>query len=120
MASLLLLGQARGDVPVSNQPAFQIPLDIEPAVRQQLKEIRLFVSRDQGKTWQQRESAKPEQNGFVFHATEDGQYWFCVAAVDLQGRQEPGGSPRVRRSPFRRYSSTACGRSCVSRPSAER
>jgi hypothetical protein len=89
VASLLLLGQARGDVPVSNQRGFQIPLDIEPAVRQQLKEIRLFVSRDQGKSWDQRESAKPEQNGFVFHANEDGLYWFRVAAVDLQGRQEP-------------------------------
>src|SRR5207245_468343 len=42
-----------------------------------------------GKTWQQVAAARPDQDGFVFYAPEDGVYWFRAAVINQQGRQEP-------------------------------
>src|SRR5262249_47212500 len=54
-----------------------------------IRELRLWVSRDQGKNWDLSASAKPEQDAFTFTAPRDGEYWFSIAVIDPQGKQDP-------------------------------
>jgi hypothetical protein len=67
----------------------RIPIKVDPARRNQIKELRLFSSSDLGKTWQQIAVAHPDQDGFQFNAPMDGEYWFSVQVVDQQGRRDP-------------------------------
>lgn len=83
-------GQAGpGDVWHMNQSRFSIPIKINPERRAEIKELILYASRDQGLTWDQVARCTPEKEAFPFHAQGDGSYWFCVAIVDQQNRQEP-------------------------------
>jgi len=86
---VLTLGQTPSDVFFSNQRNYRIPIDIAPAVRQELRELLLFASSDQGRNWQQVAVVPADRDAFVFHAPTDGEYWFKVAAVTRQGKQEP-------------------------------
>lgn len=74
---------------IMNQRNFPIPLSIDPAHRPRIKEMILFVSRDQGRTWTKSGVATPERDRFDFHAPSDGVYWFNLAIVDKDGKQEP-------------------------------
>ena len=67
----------------------QIPIVIPPERRTDLRELLLFVSNNQGKSWDLAAFAKPEHSAFVFHAPSDGQYWFKVQAVYQGGNREP-------------------------------
>lgn len=42
-----------------------------------------------GKTWEVYSKAKPSLEAFTFTAKQDGIYWFSVAVIDQNGRQEP-------------------------------
>lgn len=90
MACLFVLGQIPSDVVVSNQRNHKIPFGpLSPEQRQEIREVLLFASRDQGQMWQQVASARPDQDGFVFYAPEDGLYWFRAAVTNRQGKQQP-------------------------------
>ncbi len=91
LASLLLaqVSPRGGDVVPINGRRFDIPITINAEERAQIKRLQLYVSTDQGKTWNPTASAAPEQNKFVYTAPEDGLYWFSVAAVDAAGKQMP-------------------------------
>jgi len=90
MAGLLLVsGQVPSDVWSTNQRSLKIPIEIQPAQRQQIRELLLYVSPDQGKSWQLAEKVTSDKNAFHYHAAADGLYWFRVAAVNQQGKQEP-------------------------------
>jgi hypothetical protein len=68
---------------------FAIPVSITPGRRNEVAELLLYVSEDQGKTWCLASRVTPDCKEFVFHATRDGVYWFSVVVVDPQGRHEP-------------------------------
>lgn len=90
LACLLLTANA--DAPEAwhyNDKQLQIPIRINPERQADIRELVLFVSRDEGKTWQEAVKAKPDQEGFPFLAAQDGPYWFKVAIVNQQGVQEP-------------------------------
>ncbi len=91
LALILFLGTTpgAGDVWHIKERSLRIPIKVDPARRNQIKELRLFSSADEGKTWQQVGVAHPDDNGFPFSAPADGEYWFTVVVVDMQGRQEP-------------------------------
>lgn len=82
-------GQASSDLVSLNQQNFEIPIRIDPARRHEIKELLLFVSRDQGKTWEQVAVASPDKSAFPYYAPADGIYWFSVCVVDRQGQREP-------------------------------
>ena len=67
----------------------QIPIVIPSERRGDVRELILFVSNNQGKSWDMAALAKPEHSAFVFHAPSDGQYWFKVQAVYQGGNREP-------------------------------
>jgi hypothetical protein len=86
---LLAVGGAPGDVWPINQRNFQIPIRIDEARRPELKELLLFCSSDQGRTWNQVAVATPDKGAFPFYAPADGIYWFSVCVIDRQGKREP-------------------------------
>lgn len=76
------------DVSFSKQPVFRIPYQTDPSERR-LREIQLYVSTDQGRTWQPYANVKPDEGFFTFTSARDGLYWFTVRTVDLEGRGYP-------------------------------
>jgi hypothetical protein len=89
LSSLLSASPAAADVWPINQRNLNIPIRVDPARRQEIKELILFCSSDQGKTWSQIAIASPDQSGFPFYAPADGVYWFSVCVVDQKGNREP-------------------------------
>ena len=64
--------------------------------RAEVREFKLYYSTepDIGKTWDEagiirNEPGGPREDGFIFHAPADGQYWFQVTATDFKGKQDP-------------------------------
>jgi hypothetical protein len=68
---------------------FQIPVHVELTRRPNIKELQLFASADEGKTWQQVASLHPDGKAFRFEAPRDGTYWFNVRVVESDGTAEP-------------------------------
>ena len=77
---------------------FEIPIKLDPRRAQEVKELNLLVSRDQGGAWQQVDCKPPSEHGFVYRAPADGSYWFIVQQVDHKGRKIPDNPERVRPS----------------------
>jgi hypothetical protein len=86
---LLLTGQAPADEVYFNQRAMKIPIDTPPGLRRQVKEFVLYVSADQGKNWERYGSELPDKDFFIFRTPKDGEYWFRIAAINSQGKQDP-------------------------------
>jgi hypothetical protein len=86
---LALAGHDLDDVFAINQRSFHIPINIESSRRQEIRELLLFVSSDQGRTWSQTAVATPDREAFTFVAPVDGVYWFSLVIVDREGRREP-------------------------------
>jgi beta-lactamase regulating signal transducer with metallopeptidase domain len=78
-----------------NHRAFKLPIAIDPSQRPRLKELILYASTDEGRTWRQAAVASPDQDAFLFTAPADGLYWFTVRTVDQEGRLDPP-SPQSR------------------------
>jgi hypothetical protein len=91
MALAGLLSLTAGALPPEIMPmkdrAIQIPIVLNRP--QQVRELMLFVSSDQGKTWKQEAWATPDKQFFPFYAKEDGIYWFQVCIIDQNGRRDP-------------------------------
>ena len=83
------LGQMPSDIVITNQRSLSIPVNIQDARRAELRELVLYASADQGRTWQQAAAIPPTQNAFTFNAPIDGSYWLRVAVVNRLNKQEP-------------------------------
>jgi beta-lactamase regulating signal transducer with metallopeptidase domain len=77
------------DVVYINQRTFKIPVQIRPERRNEVREVILYMSGDQGRTWEAYTRGVPGKNGFDFVAKRDGLFYFTLAVVDQQGRQGP-------------------------------
>jgi hypothetical protein len=83
--------------PISSQPVytnklrFRIPYRFDAAEMRTIgaREIRLFLSVNQGLRWQHIQTVTPVAGHFEFQATGDGKYWFAVRTVDTRGRLHP-------------------------------
>ena len=83
-------GQAPADVTPWNSPSMKIPIDYNRDKKGEIKELLLYVSPDQGQTWQHHAVGYPEKDAFfTFNAPADGVYWFNMVVVDKSGRREP-------------------------------
>ncbi len=72
-----------------NQRTIKIPVDIDSARQREVRELVLYASPDEGKTWERYAKIAPDKDSFNYYARGDGTYWFRVAAVNLQGKQDP-------------------------------
>jgi hypothetical protein len=87
--ALLLANGGAPDTTYMNLGQFKFPITILPERRAEIRELLLYVSRDKGQTWAVEARATPDQLSFPFYAAADGSYWFIVAIIDRQGRQDP-------------------------------
>src|SRR5688572_4491918 len=85
----LLLGQVADDGFFMNQRAMTIPINFQDGRRAELREILLFASWDQGRSYQQVAAVKPDKNAFAFEALNDGICWLRVVVINRLGKQEP-------------------------------
>ena len=72
----------------ARKSTFKMPIEIDDAMRAQLKEVRLYVKAGNS-DWVQQESADPTVKFFVYRVSQDGEYWFSVATVDRAGKMSP-------------------------------
>ncbi|MSR53758.1 MAG: hypothetical protein EXS09_10780 [Gemmataceae bacterium] len=83
-------GQVPADVTPWNNTTMKIPIDYHPGKRGEIRELLLYVSADQGQTWQQHAVGVPDKDAFfTFTAPADGTYWFNMVVVEKSGRREP-------------------------------
>jgi hypothetical protein len=81
-------GQESGGIIYSRYRHFKIPFQAGAGV-QRLKQLQLYVSTDQGRTWQPAANAPPEQREFRFMTDRDGFFWFSVQTLDQENRLFP-------------------------------
>jgi hypothetical protein len=86
---LLAAGAPGEDVIHMNQRGFQIPIVIQPERKNDVRELLLYVSRNQGQNWEIANRALATAKAFDFFAERDGMYQFSVAVIDQRGRQDP-------------------------------
>lgn len=80
---------AKDDYVYLKQSVFAIPIQVAPDRLNDIKELRLFVSSDRGRSWRMMQTARPTQKMFTFQAPNDGEYWFTLAYVDKSDNVEP-------------------------------
>ncbi|MGL4555481.1 MAG: hypothetical protein ACRC33_30295 [Gemmataceae bacterium] len=86
---LTATGAPDTDIVHFNMRGFQIPVKIDPARRAEVSELMLYVSKDQGRSWDVAMKLTPDRPGFDFMASADGLHYFSIAVVDKRGVQEP-------------------------------
>lgn len=73
------------------QPVFFIPYQVKGSGKllDPVAKVQLLTSRTGANDWRTLEEAKPNVQGFSFHAPEDGEYWFALRHLDRRGRPWP-------------------------------
>jgi hypothetical protein len=85
-----------------NRRDFKLPMRIEPTRREGIRSVRLYVSRDGGRTFQRwqdtrwREEQPGVKDSISFRALDDGVYHCVIQTEDGQGRLEPSDIMKVR------------------------
>jgi hypothetical protein len=77
------------DSAILNSRDFTIPIRIDAERRQDVRELKLYCSRDLGRTWELVAAAPPEREAFPYRAPADGTYWFTVQVIDRTGKPSP-------------------------------
>lgn len=98
-AGLFLVGytqistlKADSDEIIFTQKArFRIPFQYDPneMPANGAKEVRLYLSVDQGASWEHINTVQPAEGKFSFEAAADGEYWFSVRTIDNNGQVYP-------------------------------
>src|SRR5687768_11685736 len=76
-------------VDVHNHRTVILPVIVGIEGREKLKQIRLFVSDDRGRTWIHEGDYDAATVEVTFHAPDDGLYWFGIQKVLKDGTQVP-------------------------------
>jgi hypothetical protein len=94
LALLPSLGRAQGSGALGDEvhfqaAAFKIPFSVPQGA--QVYKAKLFVSRDQGTSWNWVADASPEAREFVYTSKDggDGSYWFAVQTITPNGGAIP-------------------------------
>ena len=89
--ALAMLLAATVSTSFANQPlitrnnTFFIPFTT-PAEEHQASVVELFVSGDKGENWTLYQQRGPTENRFSFRAGADGEYWFSIRTLDMNGK----------------------------------
>jgi hypothetical protein len=67
---------------------FRIPFQVDRDERR-VKEVALYVSTDEGRTYQLADTTAPDRKEFTYHADRDGVFWFAVQVRRPDGKAEP-------------------------------
>jgi len=80
--------ETSGGIIFSHHRQFRIPFNTGTGAGR-LKLLQLYVSADQGRSWQPSATAPPDQGHFRYTSERDGFFWFTVQTLDLEGRRYP-------------------------------
>jgi hypothetical protein len=86
---------AQAQTPVAPQMLYArqrnlaIPFSPDPGEAHRLKQLQLFYSNNQGKSWHWAATAAPDAGKFLFQAESDGVYLLAVQTTDQNGRLFP-------------------------------
>lgn len=83
------------DFQVTKVRSHKLGVNYKPERKKDIQEARLFVSRDQGQTWEMIQAIPPTQDEFTFTAKTDGLYFISMQLVFLKGPAEPVDVSRV-------------------------
>ena len=83
------------DFQVTKVRSHKLGVNYKPERKKDIQEARLFVSRDQGQTWEMVQAIPPTQEEFTFTAKADGLYYLSMQLVFLKGPAEPVDVSRV-------------------------
>jgi beta-lactamase regulating signal transducer with metallopeptidase domain len=77
---------------ISRTRQMKIPFDVDPLERDKISHLVLYVSRNEGKTWETADTKKiGESKAFSYTAPADGPYWFAVEQFDNAGKSTKDG-----------------------------
>jgi hypothetical protein len=68
---------------------FRIPFNLNADARSRVKELRLLVSQDLGYTWRPWSRTVPDHPAFSFRSSHDGEHWFAVQTLTVDGKVSP-------------------------------
>ncbi len=68
---------------------FRIPFNLDPSGKDRIKELHLVYSEDQGYEWHSSSRTPPDHPWFTFRASHDGEYWFAVQTLTIDGKVSP-------------------------------
>jgi hypothetical protein len=68
---------------------FRIPFNLHEAGKDRVKELNLLVSEDLGYHWQHKSKTYPDHPTFTFRSSHDGEYWFAVQTLTIDGKVAP-------------------------------
>ncbi len=73
---------------VTRQTFFAIPFQVNAGSQPgtEAAEVQLYVSADQGRSWQFYDRVAPERGQFLFRTARDGEYWFVIRTMDRSGQ----------------------------------
>ena len=78
----------------TRQAVFAIPFTVDRRVARPL-EVHLYVSTDQGASWQLAARQPPHASQFTFRSSGDGEYWFASRTLDAGHAVRPAGPVQV-------------------------
>lgn len=73
---------------------FKIPFNNDP--KSNVRQVKLYVSTDNGQNWKLTATAVPEEKHFRFSTPQDGFFCFAVQTVDDQNKMTPPGVEALR------------------------
>ncbi|MGF1582387.1 MAG: hypothetical protein ACFCD0_23930 [Gemmataceae bacterium] len=85
----LLVAQTPNDAIFMKTRSFNLPYGIAPEQRAKIRAVRLYVSRDRGRSWSKELQIRPDDTKFPFFAEKDGEYWFRITVVDHSNQEFP-------------------------------
>jgi hypothetical protein len=68
---------------------FRIPFNLNAEGRDRVKELHLLYSEDQGYHWRPSSRTLPDHPTFTFRSSHDGEYWFAVQTLTVDGKVSP-------------------------------
>ncbi len=83
------------DFQVTKVRTHKLGVSYKPERKKDILEARLYISRDQGQTWEMIQTIPPTQDEFTFTAKADGLYYINMQIVFVKGPPEPADVSRV-------------------------
>ncbi len=68
---------------------FRIPFNLNTESRERIKEFHLLVSEDRGYHWKRSSKTFPDHPSFSVRTSHDGEYWFAVQTITVDGKFSP-------------------------------
>jgi hypothetical protein len=69
---------------------FDLPVHMDAATKEMCKELLLWQSVDQGRTWHLLEKMPPQNKArFAIKTSKDGHHWFTLQQVNVNGSKLP-------------------------------